>query len=423
MGEARDRAVAAKAAARELARCGADVRNAALRAMAGALRSQAADILVANAADVEAARQAGTAAQLIDRLLLGEGRIDAMARGLEAIASQADPLGRVLDGRRLSNGLAIERVTVPLGVVAMVYEARPNVTSDAAGLCLKAGNACVLRGGSLARRSNAAIASVLCDAAVGAGLPRGCIGLVAGGGHEEVDELMGLRGLVDVLIPRGGADLIRRCVEGARVPVIETGVGTCHVYVHARADLAQALAIIRNAKTQRPGVCNACESVLVDAAVAGTFLPQLLRACAEWGVLVHGDAHTLATARALGLPDGAPCVAATEGDWGREYLALELSLRVVAGLDEAIDHIGRYGTGHSECIVTEDYAASERFLRDVDAAAVYVNASTRFTDGGMFGLGAEIGISTQKLHARGPMGVEALVTTKYLCRGAGQVRS
>lgn len=421
MGEARDRAVSAKAAARELAQASGPVRDGALRAMAAALRERAAEILMANAEDVAAAKAAGTAPQLVDRLLLDGGRVEAMARGLEQIAAQPDPLGRVVDGRRLDCGLAIERVSVPLGVVAMVYEARPNVTCDAAGLCVKAGDACVLRGGSMARRSNAAIARVLREAAVGAGLPQGCIELVEGGGREQVDELMGLTGLVDVLIPRGGAGLIRHCVENAKVPVIETGTGNCHVYVHAAADEQMAIDIIRNAKTQRPGVCNACESVLVDGEVSGHFLCRLTSECARWGVLVHGDELTLGAAGFMELPEGA-CVAATEDDWGREYLDMELSVRVVAGLDEAIAHVNRYGTGHSECIVTRDYAAAERFLREVDAAAVYVNASTRFTDGGMFGLGAEIGISTQKLHARGPMGVEALVTTKYLCRGAGQVR-
>ena len=420
MGEALERARAAKAASRDLAKSSAALRDGALRAMAKALRSQRESILAANAADVVAARSAGTADSLVDRLSLDKGRLESMARGLEAIADQPDPLGRVLDGRRLPGGLAIERVTVPLGVVAMVYEARPNVTSDAAGLCLKAGNACVLRGGSLALRSNAAIADVLARAAEEAGLPHGCIGLV-GGGRDQVDELMGLTGLIDVLIPRGGASLIRHCVEGAKVPVIETGTGNCHVYVHAAADEDMAIDIIRNAKTQRPGVCNACESVLVDEAVSDRFLRRLVGECARWGVLVHGDGRTLEASREEGLPEGA-CVAATEEDWGREYLAMEISVRVVAGLDEAISHVNRYGTGHSECIVTADYAAAERFLNEVDAAAVYVNASTRFTDGGMFGLGAEIGISTQKLHARGPMGVEALVTTKYLCRGNGQVR-
>ena len=422
MGQAREAALRAKEASRVMARTGSDVRDGALRSMATALRARAAEVCAANAADREAARAAGVSPQLLDRLFLDEGRVDAMARGLEEVASQPDPLGRTVSGSRLANGLSVEKVTVPLGVVAMVYEARPNVTSDAAGLCVKTGNAAVLRGGSLAARSCAAVAAVLRDALVEQGLPADAVCALTAPGHDVVEELLGLTGLVDVLIPRGGAGLIRACVEGARVPVIETGTGNCHVYVHAAADPDMALNILRNAKTQRPGVCNACESVLVDGAVAPAFLPRLVAACADWGVLVHGDAATVVAAEGAGLARGHDFVEASEDDWGREYLALELSCKVVGGLDEAIAHVNRYGTGHSECIVTCDYAAAEGFLAGVDAAAVYVNASTRFTDGGMFGLGAEIGISTQKLHARGPMGAESLVTTKYVCRGAGQVR-
>ena len=423
MGVAEELARRAKAAQAVLAQASSAVRNDALVRMAGALRDEAGAILQANAADVARACDAGMRPSLVDRLRLDEGRVEAMAQGLLAIAGQPEVLGRVLDGTRLPNGLAVERVSVPLGVVAMVYEARPNVTSDAAGLCVKTGNAVVLRGGSAALATNEAVASALRGALADAGLPQDCVCLLASADRAATDELMGLTGLVDVLIPRGGAGLIRHCVESAKVPVIETGTGNCHVYVHAAADLDAALAIIENAKCSRPGVCNACESVLVDAACAVEFLPRLVRACASWGVCVHGDEQTLAAARdALGERQGT-CVPAGEDDWGREYLALELSCRVVDGLDEAVAHVNRYGTGHSECIVTRDYAASETFLARVDAACVYVNASTRFTDGGMFGLGAEIGISTQKLHARGPMGARDLVTTKYLCRGAGQVRS
>ncbi len=421
MGEARTKAQAAALAARELAQTGAGQRDEALRSMAQALLEATPRILEANQADMVAARVAGTPAALLDRLRLDERRVADMAAGLRGIAAQPDPLGRVVGGSRLPNGLQLERVTVPLGVVAMVYEARPNVTSDAAGLCLKAGDACVLRGGSLALRSNVAIAAALVEGAGRAGLPAGAVQLLESPGHEVVDELMGLTDLIDVLIPRGGAGLIRRCVENSRVPVIETGTGNCHVYVHARADLAMALEIILNAKTQRPGVCNACESVIVDQAVAERFLPDALSALSQADVLVHADEQALTCARALGMGQDA-VVAAREEDWGREYLALELSLCVAEGLDEAIGHVNRYGTRHSECIVTKDYRASEEFLRRVDAAVVYVNASTRFTDGSMFGLGAEIGISTQKLHARGPMGADALVTTKYLVRGCGQVR-
>ncbi len=420
MGEARIKATRAAVAARELAGTGAALRDAGLRAMAGALRARCDRVLAANGDDVARARQAGVSEALVDRLALDAARVEGMACGLEQIAAQPDPLGRVLDGSCAAGGLRVERVTVPLGVVAMVYEARPNVTSDAAGLCLKAGNACVLRGGSMARGSNAAVAEALTAGLAAAGLPPDAVCLLEGGGHEVVDELMGLTDLVDVLIPRGGTELIRSCVENARVPVIQTGVGNCHVYVHERADFAMARAIVMNAKTQRPGVCNACESVLVDASVTDAFVPGLLDELAAAGVTVHADPLVERVARASGH---AGCtVRAEEDDWGREYLALELSMRAVGGVEEAIDHINRYGTRHSECIVTQDYAAAELFLAKVDAAAVYVNASTRFTDGGMFGLGAEIGISTQKLHARGPMGAGALVTTKYLCRGAGQTR-
>lgn len=422
MAEAYDKSLAAKEASRRIGALGSAQRNAALMAMAAQLRAQAPRILAANAEDVAAAQAAGTAESLIDRLLLNEARVEGMARGLEELAAQPDPLGRVLDGSTLSNGLSIQKVTVPMGVVAIVYEARPNVTSDAAGICLKAGNACVLRGGSIAARSCQAVVEALRDALVGCGLPADAVCLLTTPGHAAVEELFGLVGLVDVLIPRGGAGLIRNCVENSKVPVIETGTGNCHVYVHASADQDMALDIIHNAKCQRPGVCNACESVLVDAAVAGEFLPRLLSSCQAWGVLVHADETTAGVARGLGLVEGTHWVAGGEDDWSREYLALELSCKVVEGLDEAVGHINRYGTGHSECIVCNDYAASQAFLAGVDAAAVYVNASTRFTDGGMFGLGAEIGISTQKLHARGPMGAEALVSTKYLCRGSGQVR-
>ena len=422
MAEAYEKALAAKAASRRIGALGSAERNAALAAMAQELRRQAAPILAANAQDVQAAQANGVVPSLIDRLMLDESRIEGMARGLEELAGQSDPLGRVLDGSTLSNGLAIQKVTVPMGVVAIVYEARPNVTSDAAGICLKAGNACVLRGGSIAARSCQAVVDALRCALESCGLPADAVCLLTTPGHTAVEELFGLVGLVDVLIPRGGAGLIRNCVENSKVPVIETGTGNCHVYVHASADQQMALDIIHNAKCQRPGVCNACESILVDEAVAGEFLPRLLKACRAWGVLVHADGVTACAAEGLGLEAGKDWACATEQDWGREYLAFELSCKVVPGLGEAIDHINRYGTGHSECIVCSDYAASQAFLSGVDAAAVYVNASTRFTDGGMFGLGAEIGISTQKLHARGPMGAEALVSTKYLCRGSGQVR-
>lgn len=421
MGEAREKAARAKEASRVLATLGSTERNGALRAMAASLRSERDAIGAANAADVEAARVAGTPEHLIDRLMLTEARIEAMAAGLESVAAQPDPLGRTLNGLRLPNGLEVQKVTVPLGVVAMVYEARPNVTSDAAGLCFKAGNAAVLRGGSIALRSCQAIVEALRAALDQVGLPRDAVCLLESPGHGAVDELFGLVGLVDVLVPRGGAGLIKACVQNAKVPVIETGTGNCHVYVERTADVAMAASILQNAKCSRPSVCNACESLLVDAGLLERdphALAELLAPLVAAGVTIHGDEVSCAAARALG---GEPIVA-TDDDWGTEYLAMEISCRVVPGTAEAIAHVNRYGTGHSECIVTESYEASERFLAQVDAAAVYVNASTRFTDGEMFGLGAEIGISTQKLHARGPMGADALVTTKYLCRGAGQVR-
>ena len=421
MGEARDKALRARETARFLAAAGSGERNHALRSMAESLRLGMRDILAANAGDVAAARDAGTPDPLIDRLSLDEGRVESMAAGLEEIAAQPDPLGRVLTGGRLANGLAIEKVTVPLGVVAMVYEARPNVTADAAGLCVKAGNAVVLRCGSLALGSCRAIAAALRSGIERSGLPADAVCLLEDGGHEAVDELMGLRGIVDVLIPRGGAGLIRRCVEGARVPVVETGVGNCHTFVERSADVETAIDIVVNAKCSRPSVCNACESLLVDEGLLERVpdaLERILAALDERGVTVHGDAASLEAARRV----GARAVEATEEDWASEYLSLDISCRVVSGIEEALDHIARYGTGHSECIVTSDYGAAEEFLSRVDAASVYVNASTRFTDGSMFGLGAEIGISTQKLHERGPMGADALVTTKYLCRGSGQTR-
>ncbi|HIT52237.1 MAG TPA: glutamate-5-semialdehyde dehydrogenase [Candidatus Aveggerthella excrementigallinarum] len=413
-------AEAAKAASTELGMASFDQRNEALRAMAAALRARAEEVLEANAEDMDAARADGMSASLLDRLLLTRDRVEGMAAALEELAALPDSLGRVLEDRTLENGLRVQRVTVPFGVVAMVYEARPNVTADAAGICVKTGNACVLRSGSSALRSSVAIARVLADAAESAGLSKGSICIVESADRASADALMRLHGVVDLLIPRGGAGLIRRCVENATVPVIETGTGNCHVYVHETADFAKARAIVMNAKTQRTGVCNACESLLVDRAVASAFLPEMLAELAAAGVLVHGDAVARACAEQAGAL--AQFVDATEDDWGTEYLALEISVKAVDGLDEAIAHINRYGTHHSDAIVAEDAAAGERFLAAVDSAAVYVNASTRFTDGGQFGLGAEIGISTQKLHARGPFAADALTSYKYVIRGAGQVR-
>ncbi|MDO4428112.1 MAG: glutamate-5-semialdehyde dehydrogenase [Atopobiaceae bacterium] len=422
MSEARDKATLAKAAAPMVARAPRGVRERALGLAADNIRAAEADIVAANARDLERARAAGMSGPLQDRLMLDGRRIRAIADALDDIARQEDPLGLVLGGSTLENGLRVERVTVPLGVVAMIYEARPNVTADAFGLCVRSGNACVLKGGSAARESCLALVEACRAALVEADLPEDALQYVDDdAAHTQTAELLGATGLVDVLIPRGGAALIRACVEGAKVPVIETGTGNCHVYVHEDADLDRARAIVMNAKTQRVGVCNAAESLLVDRAVAAAFLPAMVSELAAAGVVVHGDAETRAA-----LADRPDLLAsftdATEEDWGREYLALEISCRVVSGVDEAVDHVNRYGTGHSEAIVSNSYEACEAFLAGVDAAVVYVNASTRFTDGGVFGLGAEIGISTQKLHARGPMGAAALTTTKWLARGEGQVR-
>ena len=413
---------AAKEASRPLGFASDKARCGAVRAMAEALRANAVGILAANAQDMDAARAAGTEEGLLDRLLLTEDRLEDMAAGLEALCRLPDPLGRVLEHRTIDQGLDLQKVSVPLGLVAMVYEARPNVTSDAAGICIRTGNACILRGGSLALRSCRAIAAVLADAVEEAGFPRAAVSFIDSADRAATDELMALHGIVDVLIPRGGAGLIRHCVESARVPVIETGTGNCHIYVHESADFSKAERIVVNAKTQRVGVCNAAESLLVDHAVADRFLPEILPILNDHGVLVHGDPAVCDAARRLGYAEGADFLPATLEDWGREYLALEMSCKVVDGLDEAITHINRYGTGHSEAIVAQDANACERFLREVDAAAVYANASTRFTDGGEFGLGAEIGISTQKLHARGPFAADALTTYKYEVRGDGQIR-
>jgi glutamate-5-semialdehyde dehydrogenase len=341
---------------------------------------------------------------------------------LRTLAQQSDPIGTVTEGRTLYNGIRLRRVRVPLGVVAMIYEARPNVTADAAGLTLKTANACLLRGGSLANRSNLALTEVLATAGVAAGLPPYWLQSIETTSRAATDELMKLHGLIDVLIPRGSAALINSCVQNSKVPVIETGAGNCHIYIHKAARPQIVVPIVLNAKTQRPGVCNAAESLLVDAQAAEKFVPPLLAALTSAGVLVHADPTALALAGSLDAAAQKLVVAATEADWGTEYLELEISLKCVEGLDEAIAHINTYSTHHSEAILSQDYAAVERFLQEVDSAAVYANASTRFTDGGEFGLGAEIGISTQKLHARGPMGLDALTSTKFLLEGDGQIR-
>lgn len=410
----REQASEAARAARRLATLSTAARNQALLAMADALFREEPVVLAANAADMEAGRAKSLKASLLDRLLLTPERLADMAEGLRQVAALPDPVGAILGGSTLPNGLTVTKIRVPLGVVGIVYEARPNVTADAIGLCLKSGNAVLLKGGSEALHSNTAVAAVLRRAAEEAGIPAGAVQFIASTDHGAVQELIRLRGLVDVVIPRGSARLIQAVVANATVPVIETGVGVCHTFVDASADFDKAERIILNAKTQRPSTCNALETLLVHEAVADTFLPRIVRALQEHGVTVRGDARVQAVDSAV--------EAATDEDWATEYGDLRLSVKVVSGLDEALDHIARYGTKHSECILTEDYDHARRFQQAVDAACVYVNASTRFTDGFQFGFGAEIGISTQKLHARGPMALPELTTYKYLLCGDGQVR-
>ena len=410
----------AKRASRVLAQLDRGTKDAALHAIADALISRTGEVLEANARDMEAGRETGLTAALLDRLALDAGRVAAMADGVRAVAALEDPVGEVVDGRRLANGLDLRKVRVPLGVVAVVYEARPNVTIDAAALALKSGNAIVLRGSSSAAHSNAVLAGIAADAAASAGVPAGAVSLVAGGGREELTELATQEGVVDLIIPRGGEGLKAALSAVATVPVIYAASVKCHVYVDAGADLDAAEAIVVNAKTQRPGVCNAAETLLVHADAAPVFLPRVLGALRERGVEVRVDGRTRAAAGGA-LADG--LLDATDEDWDTEFLALVLAVRVVDSLEEAIEHVNEHGSGHSEAIVTRDVEAARAFQRGVDAACVYVNASTRFTDGGEFGMGAEIGNSTQKLHARGPIGLRELCAFKYLVEGDGHVRT
>jgi glutamate-5-semialdehyde dehydrogenase len=421
----------AKRAARALAALDTAVKDRALEAIAVALLAREDEILEANARDMRMGREAEIGDARLDRLRLDEARIAAIAQAVREIAALPDPVGEVIDGRRLPNGLDIRKVRVPLGVVAVVYEARPNVTIDAAALCLKSGNAIVLRGSSAARSSNAALAQIAADAALAAGLPDGAVNLLEGD-RDELAELATQQGTVDLIIPRGGEQLKEALQAVATVPVIYAASGNCHVYVDASARLEDAEAIVINAKTQRPGVCNAAETLLIHEALAPQFIPRILRSLGAAGVLVRADERALALAA---VPAGSSAEAGTahatsaamqaarEEDWASEYLALTLAVRIVDSVEEAIEHIGRYGSGHSEAIVTRDTAAARAFQLGVDAACVYVNASTRFTDGGEFGMGAEIGNSTQKLHARGPIGLRELCTTKYLVEGDGHVRA
>ncbi len=411
----RDACAAAKRAARELARASAASRDAALGALAGLLERSAAEILDANAADLADERAAELTPALRDRLTLNEERIAAMAAGVRAVAGLGDPVGEELERRTLASGIELRKVRVPLGVVAVIYEARPNVTVDCAALTIKSANAIVLRGSSYAQRSNAALAALVREALASAGLPGGAVELL-GAGRDEIAELATAEGLVDLIIPRGGEGLKDALKGVATVPVLYAAAGNCHVYVHADADLDMARAIAYNAKVQRPGVCNAAETLLVHADLAGELLPPLLADLQAAGVELVGDARAQAAAGTT------PVGAAEPADWDTEYLDLKMAVGVVDSLEEAIEHVNAHGTGHSEAIVTRSEEAAERFMADVDAACVYVNASTRFTDGFEFGMGAEIGNSTQKLHARGPIGLRELTTTKYLLRGDGQVR-
>jgi glutamate-5-semialdehyde dehydrogenase len=409
----REAAERARAAAADLAVRTRSAKDAALLAMADALVARTTDIVSANGADVDHARDGGTPESTIDRLRLDDVRVAAMAEGLRQVAGLPDPVGEVVRGYTLPNGLQVTQRRVPFGVVGIIYEARPNVTADAAGLALKSGNAVLLRGSSSAASSNAAIVDVLRSAVAGTGLPADVIQLVEGG-REAAKDLMRARGLVDLLIPRGGASLIRTVVEESTVPVIETGTGNCHLYVDAEADLEMALSILLNSKTQRTSVCNSLETLLVHEAVAAEFLPTAVAALRDAGVTIHGDGRVQAVDPAV--------VPATDDDWATESLSLDLAVGVVPDLDTAVAHIRRWGSGHTEAIVTRSLAASQRFAATTDSAAVMVNASTRFTDGEQFGFGAEIGISTQKLHARGPMALPELTTTTYVVTGNGQIR-
>ena len=410
----RTKAEAAHRAAGELAVTSTVIKNKALLAMADALEAGAAEILAANAKDMEAGSANNMKESMLDRLALSQVRINAMAEGLRQVAQLEDPVGNVLDGRRLPNGLIVTKVRVPLGVIGIIYEARPNVTADAIGLCVKSGNAVILKGGSEALQSNIVIAGILTQAAEAAGIPAGAIQFVDSSDRQAVTDLIKMNGLVDVVIPRGGAGLIQAVVQNATVPVIETGIGVCHTYVDAGADYDMARAIAINAKVQRPAVCNAMETLLVHEDAAAEFLPQMLTEYFAAGVTIIGCGKTQVFDKRI--------QAATEADWATEYGDLRLSVKIVSGLEEALAHIAKYGTKHSECIVTSDYNHARTFQQRVDAAAVYVNASTRFTDGFEFGFGAEIGISTQKLHARGPMALPELTSSKYLISGDGQIR-
>ena len=419
--EVRTKGAAARNAARALARLSAAQRNRAILNIAGGLLEREGEILAANGKDMEAGRRAGLSEALLDRLLLTHERLEGMAADVSQVASLPDPLGEVSDMRTMSNGLQLGRKRVPLGVIAAIYESRPNVTVDIACLCLKSGNACILRGGKEAIHSNTALASLVGEAVVAAGAPDNSVQLIENTDRARVDELLQMRGVIDLLIPRGGAALIRHVAENATMPVVTGGIGVCHTYVDGSADVGMAVEVAHNAKTRRPSICNALDTLLVHDAVAARFLPALGRRWAEAGVEMRCDERSLRILNAAEV-SGLSLGAAAEDDFGKEFLALIAAVRVVDSLDEALAHIERYGSGHSEAIVTSDYGAGMRFLDEVDAAAVYVNASTQFTDGAQFGLGAEVGISTQKMHARGPMGPRELTSYKWIILGSGQTR-
>ena len=409
-----DLGIGAKKAERVLMTASSEIKNKALEAIAKALTENTSYIEENNALDIKNAKANGMSESMIDRLSLNADRIRAISEAVLQVASLDDPCGKVISGTKRPNGLLIEKVTVPLGVIAVIFEARPNVTVDAAALCLKSGNCVILRGGKEAINSNKAMTKIMREAIASAGLPENCIQLVEDTSRDSAVALMKMNDYVDVLIPRGGAGLIKSCVENATVPVIETGTGNCHIYVDKDADLDMAADIIYNAKTSRPSVCNACESLVIHRAVAKKALPMIKARLDEKNVIIHGDEETVEI-----IPD---VIIATENDYAKEYLGYEISVKIVGDIDEAIEHIMKYTSSHSECIVTNNYFAQKKFTSQVDAAAVYVNASTRFTDGGEFGFGAEIGISTQKLHARGPLGLPELTSMKYIISGEGQIR-
>ena len=409
-----EKAKSAKEASRRMTTIGTKVKNQGLEAMADALIDNMDFILSANRRDIENGKEKGLSQYMLDRLLLNEKRINEMADGLRTVASLRDPIGEAVKMWKTENNLQIGQIRVPLGVIGMIYESRPNVTVDAAALCIKAGNSVILRGGSEAINSNTALAEVIKKAALDNGLPKGCIEFIEVTDREAVNEMMGLNGYIDVLIPRGGAGLINTVVKNATVPVIETGVGNCHIFIDEGADLKMAEDIVINGKTQRPGVCNAVETILIHKNIASQILPKVAENLTSKGVELRGCQAAKEILKDIKL--------ALEEDWATEYLDFILAIKVVDSIDEAIDHIFKYGTKHSEAIVTNDYSKAQRFLKEIDASAVYVNASTRFTDGSQFGFGAEIGISTQKLHARGPMGLEELTTIKYIIYGEGQIR-